>query len=107
MDLADRQRLRREIRRYEHAATGDLVHVDVKKLGRIPDGGGRHVHGRSARPDMKRGSGYGYLHTVLDGHSRLAYTEILTDEQGQTTTDFWARAAAWFTGCGSRLEKRY
>ncbi|WP_432545212.1 IS481 family transposase, partial [Kineococcus sp. SYSU DK002] len=105
VDLADRQRLRRQVRRYEHAAPGDLVHIDVKKLGRIPDGGGWRVRGRSARPNLHRGQGYGYLHTVLDDHSRLAYTEILPDEQGQSTADFWARAAAWFASCGVRIAR--
>jgi len=104
-DLADRQRLRRAVHRYEHAAAGDLVHIDVKKLGRIPDGGGWRVHGRDARPNLHRGSGYGYLHTVLDDHSRLAYTEILTDEQGLTTAAFWARANAWFASCGIRIQR--
>jgi hypothetical protein len=71
----------RVIRRYEHAAPGDLVHVDVKKIGRIPDGGGWRIHGRAARPNRRRGQGYTYLHTALDDHSRLAYSELLTDER--------------------------
>ncbi|WP_432545016.1 IS481 family transposase [Kineococcus sp. SYSU DK002] len=106
VDLADRQRLRREVRRYEHAAAGDLVHIDVKKLGVIPDGGGWRFHGRgsdqakAARPGSL---GYGYLHTVLDDHSRLAFTEVLPDEKGTTTAAFWARAHAWFAGCGIRI----
>ena len=90
----------RVIRRYEHAAPGDLVHVDVKKLGRIPDGGGWRVHGRAARPGRKRGQGYTYLHTALDDHSRLAYSELLTDERQETAAAFWIRAAAHFASCG-------
>src|SRR5207248_3758156 len=69
------------IRPYERTRPGELIHVDVKKLGRIPVGGGHKVHGRRARPGRKRGSGYAYLHTDIDDYSRLAYTEILADEQ--------------------------
>jgi transposase InsO family protein len=89
----------RVVRRYEHAAPGDLVHVDVKKLGRIPDGGGWRVHGRAARPNRKRGQGYSYLHTAVDDHSRLAYSELLTDERQETAAAFWARAHAYFARC--------
>jgi transposase len=78
----------RVIRRYEHAAPGDLVHIDVKKLGRIPDGGGWRIHGRAARPGRKRGQGYSYLHTAIDDHSRLAYSELLTDERQETAAAF-------------------
>jgi hypothetical protein len=80
------------VRRYEHAAPGDLIHVDVKKLGNIPDGGGWRTQGR-AQGKLNRtatpghatdayGSarlGYAFLHTAIDDHSRLAYTEILGD----------------------------
>ncbi len=90
----------RNVRRYEHAAPGDLVHIDVKKLGRIPDGGGWRVHGRAARPHIKRGSGYSFLHTALDDHSRLAYSELLADERKETAASFWTRANAYFAGCG-------
>ena len=93
------------IRRYEHAAPGDLVHLDVKKLGRIPDGGGWRVHGRAARPNRKRGSGYAFLHTALDDHSRLAYSEILTDERKETAAAFWTRAHAYFTSCGISVKR--
>jgi transposase InsO family protein len=90
----------RNVRRYEHAAPGDLVHLDVKKLGRIPDGGGWKIHGRAARPHIKRGPGYVYLHTALDDHSRLAYSELLSDERKETAAAFWHRANAYFAGCG-------
>ena len=53
----------------------------------------RTVHGR---PNL----GYGYIHTAIDDHSRLAYSEILPDEQGRTAAGFWGRAHAWFTSCG-------
>jgi hypothetical protein len=101
------------VRRYEHAAPGDLIHVDVKKLGNIPDGGGWRVHGRKigGRNSQRHPSttrtrhhspvlGYSYLHTAIDDHSRLAYTEILADETRQTAVGFWTRAHAWFTQAG-------
>jgi transposase InsO family protein len=100
VDLATRQELRRQVARYEHPHPGDLVHVDIKKLGRIPDGGGWKVLGRQERPNTHRGRGYAFIHTAIDDHSRLAYSEILTDEQGPTATGFWARAHAWFASCG-------
>jgi transposase InsO family protein len=90
----------RNVRRYEHATPGDLVHVDVKKLGRIPDGGGWRIHGRAARPNRKRGQGYTFLHTALDDHSRLAYSELLTDERKETAAAFWNRAHTYFASCG-------
>jgi transposase InsO family protein len=108
-DLATRRELRRRVRRYEHAAPGDLVHVDVKKLGCIPDGGGWHVHGRAVgnrnnalTRALSGGAalGYAYLHTALDDHSRLAYTEIHPDERQQTAAGFWRRAVAWFAAHG-------
>jgi transposase InsO family protein len=90
----------RVIRRYEHAAPGDLVHIDVKKLGRIPPGGGWRIHGRHRRPNRHRGQGYTYLHTALDDHSRLAYSELLADERKDTAAAFWTRAHAYFASCG-------
>jgi transposase InsO family protein len=95
----------RVVRRYEHAAPGDLIHVDVKKIGRIPDGGGWRVHGRQHRPNRHRGQGYSFLHTALDDHSRLAYSELLADERQETAAAFWARAAAYFGDCGITVHR--
>ena len=92
------------IRRYERARPGELVHVDVKKLGRIPTGGGHRIHGRPATR-RKRRLGYAYLHTAIDDHSRLAYTEVLVDEQGRTAAAFWRRAEAWFRARGVIVER--
>jgi transposase InsO family protein len=88
--------------RYEHESPGQLVHVDIKKLGRIPDGGGHRVLGRQAgrRNSGKRGHGYAYLHHAIDDHSRVAYSEILGDERKETAAAFWARARAFFAGLG-------
>lgn len=97
----------RPVRRYEHPAPGDLVHVDVKKLGKIPDGGGHRVLGRQAgrKNSGSRGRGYAYLHNAVDDHSRLAYTEILSDERKQTAAAFWTRAHAFFTSYGITVRR--
>jgi transposase InsO family protein len=84
----------RVIRRYEHEHPGDLVHVDVKKLGRIPPGGGWRIHGRLGH--ASKGVGYDYIHSAVDDHSRLAYSEICSDERGPTAAAFWVRATAFF-----------
>ncbi|RJQ79998.1 IS481 family transposase [Pseudonocardiaceae bacterium YIM PH 21723] len=110
----------RVIRRYEHTAPGDLVHVDIKKLGNIPDGGGHKVHGRalggrnsSAHRDITRprtrsnrpNLGYSYLHNAVDDHSRLAYTEILADETKETAAAFWRRARQYFADAGIVIKR--
>ena len=89
---------------------GDLVHVDVKKIGRIPDGGGWRIHGRGSTQHQATEraknagarAGYVYLHTAIDDHSRLAYTEELLDEKGATAAAFWARAVKFFRRHGIR-----
>lgn len=66
--------------RYERERPGELVHMDVKKLGRIPDGGGWRAHGRSAGSSSKKRSttvGFDYVHSMVDDHSRLAYSEFM------------------------------
>lgn len=91
--------------RYEREAPGELVHMDVKKLGRIPDGGGWRAHGRSEQV-RGRGNGYDYVHSLVDDHSRLAYSEILDDEKGPTCAGFLERAAAYFAAHGiTRIER--
>jgi transposase InsO family protein len=94
------------IRRYERARPGELVHVDVKKLGRIPDGGGWRIHGRQACPDRRRVTGFDYIHSAVDDHSRLAYSEVHTDEKAATCAGFLRRAAAFFATTGiTRIER--
>jgi transposase InsO family protein len=92
----------RVVRRYEHAAPGDLIHIDTKKLGRIPGGGGWRALGRTVGDRNKRRDrvGYAYLHNAVDDHSRLAYCEIHDDERQETVAQFWVRAHAWFASCG-------
>ena len=96
---------RRSTNRYEHDHPGSLIHVDVKKLGRIPDGGGWRVHGRGERPNRHRGAGYDYVHTVIDDHSRLAYAEIHDDEKGTTAAGVLERAIAFYAGLGVTVER--
>jgi transposase InsO family protein len=81
--------------RYERRNPGDLLHIDVKKLARIPEGGGWRMHGRSEQV-RDRGIGYDYLHVAVDDHSRLAYIEIHPDEREATCAQFLHRAATWF-----------
>jgi transposase InsO family protein len=101
----------RVIRRYEHPHPGDLVHVDIKKLGRIPDGGGHRSRGRAAGKRNKTGTavnrrpGYAFLHNAVDDHSRLAYSEILADEKKETAAGFWERANAFFESCGITVKR--
>ncbi|HEY9305956.1 MAG TPA: IS481 family transposase [Mycobacterium sp.] len=94
--------------RYERARPGELVHMDIKKLGRIPDGGGWRAHGRGPQDnrDRKHGNGFEYVHSLVDDHSRLAYSEILPDEKGATCVQFLRRAAAYFHAHGiSRIDR--
>jgi transposase InsO family protein len=100
--------------RYERAVPGELVHVDIKKQGRIPDGGGWRTHGRGSAQDRRAGvardraarrgapasRGYSFLHHAVDDHTRLAYSEILGDEKKETAAAFWGRANTFFANAG-------
>ncbi len=110
-----------QIRRYEHAQPGDLLHMDVKKLGKVPDGGGWRYVGReqggrnraatSARTGAPKSKyrqpliGTCYLHTVIDDHSRVAYVEARDDETGQTATEVLRHAVAWFAERGVNVQR--
>ena len=99
----------RVIRRYERPHPGDLVHLDVKKVGKVPPGGGWRAHGRSNTPS--RGSkkrprvGYSYLHVAIDDHSRLAYVEALDNETADTLVGFFDRARLWFQSIGVAVDE--
>ncbi|WP_293696866.1 IS481 family transposase [uncultured Agrococcus sp.] len=106
------------IRRYEHDHPGSLVHVDVKKLGNIPDGGGwRYVgrrqgsRNRAVTPDKPKSKwrnpklGYAFVHTIIDDHSRVAYTEIHDDETAVTAAGVLHRAVEWFADRGVAIER--
>lgn len=90
------------IQRYEWKRPGDLLHLDVKKLGRFRRPGHR-VHGdRSKRTE---GAGWEFIHVAIDDRSRMAYVEILGNERGPTTVAFLRRAIAWFKGLGIRIRR--
>ena len=82
--------------RYEHRDPGSLLHVDVKKLGKIPKGGGWRRHGRGTTTPRGRGAGWDFVHVAIDDRSRVAYVEVLADEKGLTCAGFLYRAAKWF-----------
>lgn len=89
--------------RYERDRPGQLVHMDVKKLGKIPDHGGWRAHGRaatSAQRHKREKIGFDYVHSLVDDHSRLAYSEILPDEKGTTCAAFLVRAIEYFAAHG-------
>ena len=96
-------RVSRRKLRYEHPAPGDLLHLDVKKLGRIPEGGGHRVHGRSSEIPRARGAGLDYLHVAVDDHSRYAYVAVLPDERGASCAAFLEQALAAFGRRGVRV----
>ena len=92
-------------RRIEHSRPGEQVQMDVKKLGRIPRGGGWRAHGRGNVAYSRANQvGYAFIHTAIDSHSRLAYSEVLADEKAVTAIGFWERAHAWFAALGITVE---
>ena len=105
--------------RYEYPDPGGLVHVDVKKLGNIPAGGGWRILGRdrgnrNSQADKSSGRvskhrsplrGHGFIHAAVDDHTRLAYCEIHDDETRQTAAGFWIRAHAWFAAHGITVQR--
>jgi transposase InsO family protein len=106
--LAFIDRPTRTIVRYERDAPGDLVHVDVKKLGRIRPGGGWRVHGREMgrNTEMRANSvGFDYLHVAVDDHSRVAFIQARSDELGSTCAQFLDDALTFFEGEGVLVER--
>lgn len=102
-------RVTREVVRYEHASPGDMIHLDVKKLARVPDGGGKRFKPgfdeTHSGPDSKRPLGYDYLHVAIDDHSRVVYVEVLSDEKGVTTAGFLERTLAFYSAKGMRVKR--
>jgi transposase InsO family protein len=99
----DRLEPRPPVVRYERARPGELVHLDTKQLGRIPDGGGHRVHGRVGHLHSRQG--WARVHVAIDDHSRLAYAEELGDESPATTIGFLDRARAFYAGHGIVIER--
>jgi transposase len=102
-------------RRYERSRPGELVHIDVKKLGRIEGGAGKRVRGgirRHSNPtytdaadNVRRSVGWECGHIAIDDHSRLAHAEVLPDEKAATAAGFLARAVAFYARYGIRVER--
>jgi transposase InsO family protein len=98
----------RVIRRIETSRCGELVHIDVKKLARVPNGGGHRAHGRAGTTNgsmSKRGLGYTHIHTAIDAYSRLAYSEFAGIENTANCVAFLDRAVAWFAQRGITIER--
>ena len=105
LDVGDRAEVEPVVR-YQRDRPGELIHVDVKKLAAIPDGGGWRTHGRGNTATRPRASvGYRYLHSAIDDRTRLVYSEIHDDEQAGTAVAFWHRALNWFAGHGITVER--
>lgn len=102
-------RVTRRVVRYERAAAGELLHVDVKKQGRVPDGGGKRFAPGFAEtqsgPHSKRPRGVEYLHVAVDDYSRYAYVEALPDEGAPSAAAFLARALEHFRRCGVWVQR--
>ena len=94
----------RVVRRYEKQRPGELLHLDVKKLGRFRRPGHR-VTGKSAGYRRSYGAGWDFLHVCIDDHSRLAYVEVLDDERKETASGFLRRATTWYRRRGVRVER--
>lgn len=92
----------RRIVRYERDRPGELVHLDIKKLGRIGRIGHR-IHGD--RQQRTRGLGWEFVHVAIDDHTRLAYSEVLPDETAATAAGFLARAVVWYAALGITVER--
>lgn len=97
----------RTIRRIHTSHPGELVHIDVKKLARIPPGGGHRMLGRKARTGsvVKKGLGYSHVHTAIDAYSRLAYSEFAGTENTTNCVAFLDRAVAWFETRGIEIDR--
>ena len=94
--------------RYERACCGDLIHIDTKRAGRIPDGGGRRVRGiEGYRTEQRRRThtGHVWFHAAVDDHSRLAYVEVLDTETAPDTAGFLTRAIDWYAQHGIDVQQ--
>lgn len=93
--------------RYVRDCPGELVHVDIKKVAKIPPGGGWRAIGRPERNRTRKGQpvGYEFVHTMIDDHSRVAYSEVLDAQDAAACAGFMLRAASWFAGLGFRIDR--
>ena len=103
--LRDRDRApKTPVVRYEHASPGDLIHIDVKKLGRLCEGGGWRFGGRVAKK-RNVGGGFDFVHVAIDDHSRLAYVEVHADERAETVAGFTERAIGHYASLGIEVKR--
>lgn len=95
------------VRRIQTDHPGQLVHIDVKKLARIPDGGGHRVLDKATglRNQQRSRVGYAFIHSAIDAHSRLAYSEIRTSENTPNSVDFLKNAHQFFSDQGIHVER--
>jgi transposase InsO family protein len=97
-------RVTRQVVRYQRERPGELVHIDVKKLARIPDGGGWRVHGRSEEV-RGRGNGFDYLHIAVDDATRVAYVEVHPDERASAAAAHLAGTLRFFAALDVPVER--
>jgi transposase InsO family protein len=96
----------RVVRRIETSRPGELIHIDVKKLARIPDGGGHKLLGLSVgKSHQRQGTGYTHIHSAIDAYSRLAYSEFAGCENTPNCVGFLERAVGWFADHGIAIER--
>jgi transposase InsO family protein len=102
LDRGDRATSHSRPQRYQRDTPGELIHVDIKKIAGIPDGGGWRIRGKGYPGEQakSRRPGYRYIHTAVDDRTRITYSEIHLDEQATTAAGFWVRAAAWYQSIG-------
>lgn len=107
LDRGDRATNTEPVHRYQRDTPGELIHVDIKKIAAIPDGGGWRTRGKGYQDEgsKHRRVGYRYIHTAVDDRTRIAYSEILGDEKAATAAGFWQRAAAWYQSIGITCER--
>jgi transposase InsO family protein len=106
LDTGDRA-TKEPVLRYQRDRPGELIHVDVKKIAGIPDGGGWRTRGRGYAGDgsARRRVGYRYIHSAIDDRTRIVYSEIHDDETAGTAVAFWHRAVNWFASIGIDVER--
>ena len=108
LDRGDRATNTTKPRRYQRDTPGELIHVDIKKIAGIPDGGGWRIRGRGYRGEKatkSRYAGYRYLHSAVDDRTRIVYSEVLSDEKAVTAAGFWTRAAVWYQTLGIECQR--
>jgi transposase InsO family protein len=91
--------------RYQRRHPGELIHIDVKKLGRIERGAGHRITGNRGPGQRARGAGWEYVHVAIDDTTRLAYVEVLADEKATTAIGFLRRAVAFYRRHGVRVQR--